>query len=96
MPRYVIQRAFWVGEDAMPDIGRRSRQIIESNYPEVTWIHSHVTVDDDGHVRTFCVYEAPDIETIRRHAKELGEHLVDGVYEIAGDVTPEDFPLVRA
>ena len=31
MPRYVINRRFEVGEDEMPEIGRRSRQIIEED-----------------------------------------------------------------
>lgn len=95
MPKYVIQRAFSVTEDRMPEISRRSRRIIEDQFPQVTWLHSHVTVDEDGHVRTFCIYEAPNEETVRKHARELGEHLVDGIYEIAGDVTPEDFPLTE-
>jgi uncharacterized protein DUF4242 len=95
MPKYVIQRTFSIGEDRMPDIGRRSRQIIEDQFPEVTWLHSHIAVDEEGHVRSFCVYEAPDEETIHRHAKALGDHIVDGVFEIAGDVTPEDFPLAE-
>jgi hypothetical protein len=95
MPKYVIQRAFEVSEDRMPEIGRRSRQIIEDQFPEVTWFHSHVTVDDDGQVRSFCVYEAPNEDAIRRHSQLLGYHIVDGIFEIAGDITPEDFPPIE-
>jgi len=32
-------------------------------------------------------------EIVLRHADELGLHDVEGVYEVAGDVTPDDFPL---
>ena len=92
MPRYVIQRRFDVGSDQMPEIGRRSRQIIEQEFPNVVWVHSHVAVEEDGHVRTFCLYDAPDLDAIRQHAEMLGYHRVDGVYEVAGDVTPADFP----
>ncbi len=95
MSKFLIQRAFEVGEDRMPQIGRRSREIIEEQFPDVEWLHSHVTVDDDGHVRTFCIYEAPDETAIQQHASLLGYHIVDGIYEIAGDVTPEDFPPVE-
>jgi Protein of unknown function (DUF4242) len=94
MPRYVIQRRFEVGSDQMQEIGRRSRRIIEEDFPNVVWIHSHVAVEEDGSVRTFCLYDAPDIDEIYRHAEALGYHVVDGVYEVAGDVTPEDFPPV--
>ncbi len=95
MPKFVIERSFEVREERMPEIGRRSRKIIEDQFPEVTWLHSHVTVDDDGRVRTFCIYDAPNVEAIHQHSKALGYHNVAGVYEIAGDVTPEDFPLAE-
>lgn len=93
MPRYVIVRHFEVGADLMPEMGSRSRRVIEDSFPDVTWLHSHVAVEDDGRVRTFCIYEAPDEEAVRAHARALGKHSVDGIFEIAGDVTPEDFPL---
>jgi hypothetical protein len=95
MPRYVIKRSFSIREDQMPDIGRRSRQIIEQQLPEITWLHSHITVDEEGNVKSFCVYEAPDEEAIQAHSKLLGSHVIDEVYEVAGDVTPEDFPLTE-
>ena len=41
---------------------------------------------------TFCVYEAPDEDTVREHAQLLGEHEYV-IQEIVGDVTPDDFPL---
>lgn len=95
MPRYLIARSFDVGEPQMPTVGRRSRQIIEDELPEITWEHSHVVVDDEtGKVRTFCVYGAPTEELVREHSTRLGQHQVDWIYEIAGDVTPADFPPV--
>jgi hypothetical protein len=42
---------------------------------------------------SFCIYDAPSTDVVRAHAQELGEHLVMSIYEIAGDVTPDDFPL---
>ena len=92
MPRYLIVRTFEVGSDQMPAVGSRSRGLTENEFPEITWEHSHVVVDDDGTVRTFCVYEAPDEQMVREHAKFLGEHRIDALHEIAGDVTPADFP----
>jgi len=96
MPRYLIVRTFEVNEDAMPDVGRRSREIAEEEFPEITWEHSHVIVDDTGGVRTFCVYGAPDPETVISHGERLGRHTIDDLWEIAGDVTPADFPSVPA
>jgi len=93
MPRYIIARSFDVGEPEMPGVGRRSRELVEDEFPEITWEHSHVVVDDDtGHVRTYCVYAAPSEEVVREHSARLGQHQLDWVKEIAGDVTPADFP----
>ena len=96
MPRYLIVRSFEVGEEQMPPVARRSREIIETDYPEITWEHSHVVVDDEGLVHTYCVYAAPTEEVVREHSKKLGRHTIDALHEIAGDVTPADFPPVAA
>jgi ligand-binding SRPBCC domain-containing protein len=94
MPRFLIIRSFDVTEDQMPLVGRRSREVIEGDFPDITWEHSHVVVDDEGRVMTYCVYGAPNEEMVREHGRKLGKHTVDGIYEIAGDVTPADFPAV--
>ncbi|MDX6506464.1 MAG: hypothetical protein QOG06_1108 [Gaiellaceae bacterium] len=92
MPRYLVVRTFDVTEEEMPEVGRRSNTVIEEKYPQIVWEHSHVVVDDNGHVMTYCVYDAPDEQTVRNHAVELGKHTVDALHEIAGDVTPANFP----
>jgi Protein of unknown function (DUF4242) len=92
VPRYLVLRTFTVSADEMPVVGRRSKEVGEEQFPEITWEHSHVTIDDEGVVRTYCVYSSPDEETVRAHARVLGEHNVDQIHEIAGDVSPADFP----
>ncbi len=96
MPRYLVVRKFDVGEDEMPEVGRRSRATIEEGYPEIVWEHSHVVVDEDGTVFTYCIYEAPNEHVVYDHAKDLGKHSVESVKEIAADVSPSDFPPVAA
>ena len=93
MPRYLVVRTFDVGEEEMPEVGRRSNEVIAGSYPQIVWEHSHVVVNEDGQVMTYCVYEAPDEETVRNHAVDLGRHTLDAVHEIAGDVNPSDFPV---
>ena len=61
MPRYLVVRTFDVSEEEMPEIGRRSNEVIEGGYPQIVWEHSHVVVDQDGRVMTYCVYESPAI-----------------------------------
>jgi hypothetical protein len=93
MPKYLVERRFHVGEDKMPEVGRRSKEIIVEQFPEITWEHSHVVVDDVGAVKSYCVYEAPSEDVVRRHSDQLGLHEIEGISEIAGDVSPDDFPL---
>jgi hypothetical protein len=92
MPRYLIVRHFDVDEAQMPPIARRSRELVDGEFPEITWEHSHVVVDDEGFVQTYCVYEAPNEEMVRQHSTRLGRHKIAGLHEIAGDVSPADFP----
>jgi hypothetical protein len=92
MPRYLIVRRFSVDESQMPTVGKRSREIVEDELPEITWEHSHVVVDGEGTVRTYCVYGAPGEEMVMEHSKRLGAHTIESLSEIAGDVTPADFP----
>ena len=96
MPRYLIVRRFSVDESQMPFVGRRSREIPENELPEITWEHSHVVVEADGNVLTYCVYDAPSKDVVMEHSKRLGRHHVESLHEIAGDVTPADFPPVTA
>jgi hypothetical protein len=92
LPRYMVVRKFDVSENEMPEVGRRSRRTIEEGYPEIVWEHSHVVIDDEGNVLTYCVYAAPNEQQVRDHGDDLGQHTIESIAEIAGDVTPADFP----
>jgi uncharacterized protein DUF4242 len=93
MPRFVIERAYTVDEAEVPVVATRSKRLARDHYPEITWEHSHVVIDGNGTPKSFCVYAAPTEAIVRDHADRLGDHSVVAVYEIAGDVTPDDFPL---
>lgn len=93
MPRYVIERTYTVDEAEVPVVATRSKRLVQDRYPQITWEHSHVVLDRDGTPKSFCIYDAPSEVIVRAHAKQLGMHDVVAIYEIAGDVTPEDFPL---
>ena len=92
MPRYMIVRSFDVTADEMPGVGKRSRELVDSEFPEIVWEHSHVVVDANGKVRTFCVYDAPNLDLVRAHSRRVGQHEIDSIDLIPGDVTPADFP----
>ncbi len=68
MPRYVVERTFPDGlripggEGAAPSLA-----VVERNADEgVTWVHSYVSEDRQ---KTFCIYDAPSPEAIRKTAK---------------------------
>jgi hypothetical protein len=94
MPRFLIERRYTVDMGTLPEVATRSKSIGYHRFPEIVWEHSHVVVDGDGTPKTYCIYAAPNEEMIREHAALLGDHFVQEIYEIAGDVSPDDFPLV--
>ena len=59
----------------------------------MTWHHSHVVIDPDGVVHTFCIYSAPDEARIRGHAAAFGGHSIDRISVIADDVDPEEIAV---
>jgi len=93
VPRYVVERAYTVEEGEVPVVATRSKRIARDDYPEIVWEHSHVVLDSEGTPKSFCIYAAPSEDIVRRHADQLGDHTIVEIYEIAGDVTPDDFPL---
>ena len=68
MPRYMVQRTFADGLHIPIENGGAEvcRTVVERNAEEgVTWISSFVSEDK---TRTFCVYDVPTPEAIRKAA----------------------------
>jgi len=71
MPKFVIEREI-PGAGKMTDAELRaaalkSVETIENLGPKIQWLHSYVTDD-----KVYCVYLAPDQETIMEHARLSG------------------------
>jgi hypothetical protein len=68
MPRYIVERDF-LKEFQVPidETGaKKCESLAFSNLADlVTWVHSYVSMDKR---KTFCVYDAPSPEAIRRTA----------------------------
>ena len=68
MPRYVVERTF-PGGLAIPGTAEGAEaclSVVGHNADEgVTWVHSYVS---DDRTKTFCVYDAPSPEAIRKSA----------------------------
>jgi hypothetical protein len=71
MPKYVIERevegAGKLSDQELREISLRSIQALGELGPRIQWIHSYVTDN-----KVYCVYLAPDEETIREHARRVG------------------------
>ena len=71
MPKYVIERAIQgIGAakaSELQAISQKSCGVLQEMGPEVQWIHSYVTPD-----KIYCVYQAPNEEMVREHARRGG------------------------
>jgi hypothetical protein len=68
LPRYIVERAFPDGwQIPVDETGANAcLAVVAGNLEEqVTWVHSYVSADKR---KTFCVYDAPSPEAIRRTA----------------------------
>jgi hypothetical protein len=72
LARYLVERSFPDGLNipVNNDGALACRGMVSRNADAgVTWLHSYVSEDK---TRTYCVYEAPDPEWIRRAASDNG------------------------
>jgi hypothetical protein len=69
--QFVIERhipgAGGLSEAEIREISLRSLHSLEEIGPQIQWLHSYVTED-----KVYCIYLAPDEETIRDHARRAG------------------------
>ena len=71
MPQFVIERevpgAGTLSEAQIREISLRSLQALKDIGPQIQWLHSYVTEE-----KVYCVYLAPDEDTIREHGRRAG------------------------
>ena len=71
MPQFVIEReipgAGALSDDQIREVSLRSLETLKEMGPQIQWLHSYVTED-----KVYCVYLAPDQDTIREHARRTG------------------------
>jgi len=71
MPQFVIEReiagAGSLTEDQIREVSLQSLATLREMGPHIQWLHSYVTDD-----KLYCVYIAPDEETVRKHATQGG------------------------
>jgi len=70
MPRYMVERIFPEGLNIPMDASGDEAlgKVIKTNGEQgVNWVHSYVSADK---TRSFCIYDAPTPEAIRRVAAD--------------------------
>ena len=71
MPKFVIEReipgAGNLNAEQLKGISQTSCGVLRKQGPEIQWVHSYVTGD-----KIYCVYNAPNEEMVREHAKQGG------------------------
>jgi len=71
MPKFVIERdipgAGKLSPQQLQAISQKSCGVLQSMGPRMQWVQSYVTDD-----RIYCVYIAPDEDTVRQHAQQGG------------------------
>jgi hypothetical protein len=81
MPRYVVERTFPEGLAIPADAEGAAicLSVVDRNADDgVTWVHSYVSDDKQ---KTFCIYDAPTPEAIRRTAQR-NELPVDRITQV--------------
>jgi len=71
MPKYVIEREIPGAGKLTPGelkaISQKSCGVLRQMGPQIQWVESFVTDD-----KIYCVYLAPNVETVRQHAEQGG------------------------
>jgi hypothetical protein len=90
MPKFVIEReingAGKLPKQELQAISQKSCGVLKSMGPQIQWLQSYVTDD-----KIYCVYIAPDAETVREHARQGGfpANVVSRVRTIIDPTTAE-------
>jgi cell division inhibitor SulA len=56
-----------LSEIQIREVSLRSLKTLNEMGPQIQWLHSYVTED-----KVYCVYLAPDEDTVREHARRSG------------------------
>ena len=71
MPKYVIERelpgAGSLPAETLQAISQKSCGVLKDLGPQIQWVQSYVTDD-----KIYCIYVAPDKETVLEHARQGG------------------------
>lgn len=87
MKMYAIRRRnAWGSAEELEGVGARSKEVADGEFPDdIRWIRTYVIAEADGTLGSVCIYEATDVDAVRKHASRVGmpadeiEEIVDTV-----------------
>jgi hypothetical protein len=86
MPKFVIEReipgAGKLTPDQLQGISQTSCGVLRELGPQIQWVQSFVTDD-----KIYCVYIAPDEDTVRKHA-QMGGFPANKVAQVRAMIDP--------
>jgi Nickel responsive protein SCO4226-like len=86
MPKYLIERhlpgAESLSPGALQEISKKSCGVLKEMGPGIQWVQSYVGKDS-----IYCVYIAPDEESVREHGSR-GGFPVTKVTQLVGSIDP--------
>jgi MoCo/4Fe-4S cofactor protein with predicted Tat translocation signal len=97
MKTYLIRREkAWQSPEELEQTAARSKEVAENEFPDdISWIRSYVIAEDGGTLGTVCVYQATDVEAVRKHAQRV-DMPADEVLEVADVVVIRPDPAPQA
>jgi hypothetical protein len=86
MPKFVIEReipeAGKLSPEQLQAVSQTSCGVLRELGPQIQWVQSYVTDD-----KIYCVYIAPDEDTVRRHA-QMGGFPANRVSQVRSTIDP--------
>lgn len=86
MPKFVIEREIPNAGNLSPEqlkaISQTSCGVLRQLGPEIQWLQSFVTDD-----KIYCIYIAPDEETVRKHAT-MGGFPANSISQVRSIIDP--------
>jgi hypothetical protein len=94
MKTFAIRRnQAWQSAEELEEVAGRSKEVADNEFPDdIRWIRSYVIAEEGGTLGTVCIYQATDMEAVRKHAERVGMP-ADQIWEVADTVVIRPDPV---
>jgi hypothetical protein len=87
----ILRRGGWTSAEDIAEAAKRSTAAMADMDGSVRWLRSYVLSEPEGRLGTVCVYQAADVDVVRRHAR-AADLPVDEIIPVAEMVVVEADP----